>query len=222
MIDDGGDRTYKHHEQFQGESVEQLTPGVLRLERPNRKLVVMNTPDDIKVLDACLVETDTDTTEVVVVTAHPASAAGVYGDPEHTEMLVVSGRSPSSPDPLLGNEDARLMTTVVNRAELVGKPVKPAILLSDDPQAAVLLTTQVLGAQELILAHNGIEPCPLQLDRLVDRYREIMGNLRTPLTIRMIGSGLDECREIYGGTRIPPEARDDGEAARSLAGSGTD
>ena len=222
MIEDGGERTYKHHEQFQGESPERLTPETLNLQRPNRKLVVVNSLDDLKMLETCLVETDPDTTEIVVLAAHPPAAAGVYGDPEQTEIVIVSGRTPSDPHPLLGLEDANLMTAVVNRAELVGKPLKPAIILTDEPQTAVVRAAQSLRVQELIFGHSGTEAARLQLDRLVDRYRQIGGGRPSPLTVRVIGTNLDERREIDGGSRIPCAAADDGETARSLAGSGTD
>jgi amino acid transporter len=222
MVEDGVDRSYKHLEQFQGESPERLTPGALRLQLPDRKLVVVSSPDDLKMLEACLVETDPDTTEIVVLAAHPPAAAGVYGDPEHTEIVIVSGRIPSEPDPLLGLEDRKVMTAVVNRAELVGKPLKPAIILTDDPQTAMLRAAHALGVQELILGLSGTEASRLQLDRLVDRYRQIAGGRLSPLTVRVIGTNLDERREIDGGTRIPRVVEDDGETARSLAGSGTD
>ncbi len=222
MVEDGVDRSYKHLEQFQGESPERLTPGALRLQLPDRKLVVVSSPDDLKMLEACLVETDPDRTEIVVLAAHPPAAAGVYGDPEHTEIVIVSGRIPSEPDPLLGLEDRKVMTAVVNRAELVGKPLKPAIILTDDPQTAMLRAAHALGVQELILGLFGTEASRLQLDRLVDRYRQIAGGRLSPLTVRVIGTNLDERREIDGGTRIPRVVEDDGETARSLAGSGTD
>ena len=147
MVEDGVDRSYKHLEQFQGESPERLTPGALRLQLPDRKLVVVSSPDDLKMLEACLVETDPDTTEIVVLAAHPPAAAGVYGDPEHTEIVIVSGRIPSEPDPLLGLEDRKMMTAVVNRAELVGKPLKPAIILTDDPQTAMLRAATRWGSR---------------------------------------------------------------------------
>ena len=167
MVEDEVDRAHKHLEQFQGESPERLTPGDLRLQLPDRKLVVVSSPDDLKMLEACLVETDPDTTEIVILAAHPPAAAGVYGDPEHTEIAIVSGRIPSQPDPLLGLEDRKMMTAVVNRAELVGKPLKPAIILTDDPQTAMLRACACAGgpgADPWTLRHRGV-PTPARPPR---------------------------------------------------------
>jgi len=66
-----------------------------------------------------------------------------------------------------------------------------------------------------------IAEAPAQLDRFVARYRQIAGVRRSPLTVRVIRTNLDERREIDGEIGIL-RADDDGEMARSLAGSVTD
>ena len=215
------DPDHKHMEQFRGESVEQLTPGALGLRLPYRKLVVVSSADDLKMLETCLAETDSDTTEVVVVAAHLPAASGRYGDPEHTEIITVSGRT-SVPEPLLGLEDQRLMTAVVNRAELAGKPLKTAILLTDNPRTAVLRAVQALEVQELLVGHTEAGSSRSQLDRLANNYRQTVRLRQAPLTVRLIGLDVDERREIDGGTHIPHVTDDDGETARTLAGSGMD
>ncbi len=149
--ENGEGRTHKHLEQFQGEAIPRLTRQALGLERPGCKLVAVYSPDDLAALEACLDETNTDTADIVVVAAHPADASGAYGDPEHTESVMVSGRTPPEPEPPFGVVDRALMTAVVTRAELAGKPLVPVIILTDDPRSAVLRAAHDLGAGELIL-----------------------------------------------------------------------
>jgi len=102
-----------------------------------------------------------------------------------------------------------------------GKPLKPAIILTDQPQTAVLRAAHALGVQELILGCSDPDTPQVQLDRFVARYRQIAGVRRSPLTVRVIRTNLDERREIDGEIGIL-RADDDGEMARSLAGSVTD
>ena len=137
-------------------------------------------------------------------------------------IVIVSGRTPSEPGPPLGLEDRKLMTSVVNRAELVGKPLKPGIILTDEPQTVVLQAAHALGVQELILGRSGTDASQVQLDRFVAHDRKIAEGQWSPPTVHVIGTNLDERRKIDGGIRIPRAAGDDGETARSLAGSGTD
>src|SRR5262249_3478110 len=86
-------------EEFKVHPAEGLGPEVLGLERPNRKVVWVERPDEIRALETCLVETDPAGTEVVVAAAHPPTAAGSYGEPEHTETVVAAARTPDLPDP---------------------------------------------------------------------------------------------------------------------------
>jgi amino acid transporter len=218
-----GGRDHEHLEQFEVAVAEEITPQALGLDRPYRKVVSAGICGGLKVLETCLLETDPDTTDIVVVTAHSAPAAGSYGDPKHTEFIDAA-RTADPPDPPLGYADRKLMTAVVNRSELAGKPVKPIVILTDDPQAALLGVVRAVGAEELLLgpAASAAEPIEDQLDRLVESWREHAdGQHPLRLTIRLIAQNRDERRDIGGGSSIP-RAADDREAAGALAGSGTD
>ncbi len=207
-----GDPGHEHMEQFKTRSVEGLTPEALDLKRPHRKLVSVRSADDLSMLARCLVETDPDTTEIVVVAAH----APPPGDPESTEVVDASARKPE-PDSRLTDEDRRLMTAVVNRAELAGKAVRPVVILTDDPLGAVVQAARALGAAELILGPSDSEPDADQLDRVASRWIEPDGARPAPLTVRVIGEDSDARRDIAGGGQITPGPDDDGETARSLA-----
>jgi amino acid transporter len=208
-------------EQFEVERALGLSPEALGLDRPYRKVVSVATPDDLKALEVALLETDPTNTEVVVVTGHTPQEAGAYGDPEQTEVLFAAARAPEAPDPPLGDRDRKLMTIVVNRSELAGKPVKAVVILTADPETALLRAVRAIGAEELLLCPSAAESCDSSLDRLVARWTAEADGQPPRLTIRRIARHCDERRDLQGGSRIP-RAPDDGETARALAGSATD
>ncbi len=210
-----GDEEHEHLEQFKTKAVEGLTPDELERGRPHRKLVAILAAGDLSMLEKCLVETDPDTTEVVVVAAH----APPPGDPEATESADAAARPPE-PDLKLAEEDRRLMTAVVNRSELAGKPLRPVVILADDPIGAIVQAARALGVTELILGRSDAEPDAARLDRVASLWAEADGAGPNPLTIRVIGRDSDASRDIAGGSRIPP-CPEDGDTARSLAESGS-
>jgi amino acid transporter len=217
----GHEQEHEHLEQFEVSVADDITPEALELDQPYRKVVAVRINGDLKMLETCLLETDPDSTGIVVVAAHNASEAGSYGDPEQTEVLDAPRTAADEPDPPLGHADRKLMTAVVNRSELAGKPVKPIVILTDDPQAALLRAVRAVGAEELFLGPSPTESPEALLDRLVGCFREGADGQPPRLTIRLIAQDRDEQRDIGGGSRIP-HAADDGETAQALAGSGTD
>jgi amino acid transporter len=218
----GGRRGHEKLDQFDVVLAEPLTAQALSLHHPDRVVVSLGISGDLKALETCLVETDPGVAEVVVVVSHTPPEAGAYGDPEQNAVVIAAGRASDLPDPPLGHEDQKLMTAVVNRAEVAGKPVKPVVILAEDPQAAMLRAVRAVGAKELLLGPSGPESPAAQLDRLVALWREDADGQPNRLTIRMIAQGQDHRRDIEGGSSIAKAADDDGETARVLAGSGTD
>jgi hypothetical protein len=218
----GGLHGHEKLDQFDVVLAEALTAQALGLHHPDRKVVSLGISGDLKALETCLVETDPGVAEVVVVVSHTPREAGAYGDPEQNAVVIAAGRASDLPDPPLGHEDRKLMTAVVNRAEVAGKPVKPVVILTEDPQTAMLRAVRAVGAKELLLGPSGPESPAAQLDRLVALWREDADGQPHRLTIRMIVQGQDLRRDIEGGSSIAKAADDDGETARVLAGSGTD
>ena len=155
----------------------------------------------------------------MVVASHTPPEAGAYGDPGHDEIILAVPRTAGAPDPPLGHEDRKLMTAVVNRAEVAGKPVKPAVILTDDPQSAQLRAVRAVGAGTAPCT-SGPEPPDAQLDRLVASWNEQADGQVSRLTIRLIAEGRDERRKIGGGSRIPIAADDDGETVADAGGIG--
>ena len=213
----------EHLEEFKAHPAEGLGPEILGLERPSRKVVWVERPDEIRVLETCLVEIDSTSTDVAVAAAHAPTAAGTYGDPEHTEAMVAAARAPDLPDPPLGQEDRKLMTVVLHKCEVAGKPARPVVILSEDPEAALLRGVRDVGAEELLIGPSDAGSPAERLDRLAARWREMTGTPEARLTIRLIASGHEERRDLGGGSRIPrADDGDDGETARALAGETAD
>ena len=135
---DGKPRKHEHLEQFDADRAEEVNPETLSLERPYRRVVALESSAHLDALEVCLVETDPANTELVVVVVHPPETAGVYGEPAHTDIVYASGCGTDVPDPPLGQQDRQLMTAVVRQSELAGKPVKPVVVLTRDPRAALM------------------------------------------------------------------------------------
>jgi hypothetical protein len=117
----------------------------------------------------------------------------------------------------IGDKDSKLITAVVNRAELTGKPVKPVVILTDESLTALLRATKDVGATELILGNDRTDTPEAQLDKSVALWQALFNDPPTRLTVRVIGKDLDHRRDIAGGSQIPLAADDGGETARSLA-----
>jgi len=65
-----GAAAHKHLEQFNQLTAETLSPATLGLAKPYRKLVAIRSTQNLFMLEQALAETDPDTTDVVVMTAH--------------------------------------------------------------------------------------------------------------------------------------------------------
>jgi amino acid transporter len=207
-----------HLEEFKAQLAERLSPGILGLERPYRKVVWVERPDRTEALETCLVETDPTTTDIVVVAAHTPPAAGTYGDPQQVAIVDVNAGPTDVPDPPLGRADVESMTAVVHKSEVAGKPVKPVVILANDPKLALLGAVRDVGVEELLVGAPDVGSLDERIDRLEARWREITGGSRAPLTIRLIANDREERRDLEGGSRVPRAADDHGETARALEG----
>ena len=192
---------HEHLEQFNQGTAEELTGDSLDLVKPYRKLVAIRSPYNLSMLEKCLAETDPDTTEVVVMTAHvvPAMVSGTDAPPAITEA------------------DRALLTAVVNLAEHAGKPVKPLIVPTNNPMYALTRTAHTVGAQELIMGLSNKYDPDVQLDQVALYWLNICGDNELPLTVRVLGQGRDVRLDIAGGSQIPRLGERDAAAAKTLA-----
>ena len=218
---DQGKREVGHKEQFTVAYPEAVTAGSLGLELPHRKVVALGSVEDLELLDRCLVESDPATTEIVVIVAHPARAAGAYGEPDRTIVALVAGGIGLAPSSPLGDNDRSLMTAVVNRSELAGKPVRPVVIMTDAPLADLVRAARALGAHELFLGGPGGEEAGLRLRQAEALWCAGDDGQPSSLTIR-VGPGPAGRRDLGGGSEIPRTADGSRETARTLAGAGVE
>ncbi len=192
---------HEHLEQFNQGTAEELTSDSLDLTKPYRKLVAIRSPYNLSMLEKCLAETDPETTEVVVMTAHviPAMVSGADAPPAITEA------------------DRALLTAVVNLAEHAGKPVKPLIVPTNNPMYALTRTAHTVGAQELIMGLSNKYDPEVQLDQVALYWLNICGDHELPLTVRVLGQGRDVRLDLAGGSKIPRIGERDAAAAKTLA-----
>jgi amino acid transporter/nucleotide-binding universal stress UspA family protein len=190
---------HEHLEQFNQQQTDQLTVQSLRLTKPYRKLVAIRSPHNLGMLERCLVDTDPETTEVVVMTASVVpQGSGDY-------------------DPTITEQDRQLLTAVVNLAEHAGKPVKPVIVPTNEPFYAMTQTAKTIGAQELIMGPSNKYHPEDQLDQVALYWLNVCGAKPEPLSIRVLGKDRDARLDIAGGSQIPKIGAAAPESARILA-----
>ena len=192
-------KQHEHLEQFNEEQADQLSIDSLHLSKPYRKLVAIRSPYNLGMLERCLAETDPETTEVVVMTA--------------------SVIPPGSGDlkPMITDNDRQLLTAVVNLAEHAGKPVRPAIVPTNEPFFAMTLTAKTIGAQELIMGPSNKYRPEDQLDVVALYWMKVCDAKPEPLSIRVLGKDRDVRLDIAGGSQIPKAGAAAAETAHLLA-----
>ncbi|MEN6449086.1 MAG: amino acid permease [Thermoguttaceae bacterium] len=181
-----GQAAHKHIEQFNQRTIDQVTPQLLSLNKPYRKLVAIRSTQNLFMLERALAETDPETTDMAVMTAQVAGR----GD-----------ASQSGPD--LDEYNRRLMTAVVERAEKAGKHVLPLILRTNSPLFAIVQTARELQVQELVLGASNIHTADAQMEQIAFYWIDIHGGEPKPLTVRILSRSRDLYFDIAGGNRIP-------------------
>jgi hypothetical protein len=182
-------RKGKHHEhleQFNQQATDAITPAVLGLRRPYRRLVAIRSPQNLQMLDKTLAGTDPATTDVIVMTA---------------KLTPVGDQA--IPGPALDDYDQHLMTAVVQHAEKTGKQVKPLIVPTNNPLYAVIRTAKDLCVQELTVGASNKYTADEQLDQIAFYWLSMHDGEPAPLTVRLFGKERDVHLDLAGGNRIP-------------------
>ncbi len=168
-------------ERFNVETTEQFTPESLQLTRTDRTVVGIRSDASLDMLRRYLAEVDPEKTDVVAV------AADVV--PRHS----------SAPMPGLSELDQALLTRVVTLAEEVGKPVHPVVVPTDDPFEALARIARAVAARELILGTSGRLATEALFDRVARAWEGGGGTNPGRLTVRVLGEGRDDRRELGDG-----------------------
>ena len=171
-----------HLEEFNVESVDQFAVEHLKLTKPDRVLVGIRSADSIDMLKTYLNEVDPEKTDVVVVAA----------DVVRRRMSL-----PASEQQLSG-EDQRLLTSVVHMAELVGKPVIPLVVSTDDPFDALTRIARAIDARELIVGPSHQQSTDRLFERVEHPWKaEAGGNGKDrSIVVRILSDGKDNTRTL--------------------------
>ncbi len=198
-----GEASHLHLEQFNQRAINELAPTLVGLTKPYRKLVAIRSPQNLFMLEKALFETDPETTDVVVMTAHvtPRGDAAV-----------------ATID--LDQYDRGLMTAVVTRAEKAGKHVQPLIVRTNNPLFAVIQTAKELSVQELILGASNIYTADEQIGQIALYWINLHEGEPTPLTVRILSRHRDLTFDLAGGSRIPKIGERRARSAAELRAAG--
>ncbi len=181
-----GQAAHQHLEQFNQRSIDDLAPVQLGLTKTFRKLVAIRSTQNLFMLEKALAETDPETTDVAVMTAHVTHRGDLSSAPSD-----------------LDHYDRELMTAVVDRAEKAGKHVQPLIVRTNNPLFAVIQTAKEIQAQEVILGASNVYTADEQLGQIALYWINLHGGEPAPLTIRILSRHRDLTFDLAGGNRIP-------------------
>jgi amino acid transporter/nucleotide-binding universal stress UspA family protein len=187
----------EHIEHFNEQTAPEITTTALNLTKKYRRLVAIRSPWNLFMLEKTLRRTDPATTDVIVMTAKilPTGDHGADG----TQM---------------DSYEQQLMTTVVDRAEKIGKEVKLLVVPTNNPLHAVLKTAQELGAQEIVVGASNKFTAEEQLDQIAFYWINLHDGQPAPMTVRILSKDRDITFDLEGGNRIPDISE---RQARSIA-----
>ncbi len=178
---------HAHLEQFNQQVLPEIKTESLGLTKPYRKLVAIRSPHNLFMLEKALAENDPNTTDVVVMTAKMIVPGGETG----------IGRLD------LDTYDQQLMTAVVERAEKVGKKVRPLIVPTNSPLHAILRVAKEIQAQEVVVGASNKFTAEEQLDQISFYWISLHDGRPPGLTVRVLSRDRDVYFDLEGGNRIP-------------------
>jgi hypothetical protein len=184
-----GTEHHEHIEQFNRETVQEVSKAGLGLTRPYCKLVAIRSPHNLFMLDKALADTDPQTTDVVVMTAK------------------VEAQGADMPTTLqLDTYDQQLLTAVVNHGEKLGKSVTPMLVPTNNALHAVLNTAKELPAQEILVGASNKYTAEEQLDQIAFYWINLHGGSPQGLTVHVVSQDRTVSFDLDGGNRIPKAA----------------
>jgi nucleotide-binding universal stress UspA family protein len=193
---------HRHLEQFNRLTAEEFDPAMLSLTKRYRKLVAIRSSQNLFMLEKTLLETDPETTDVVVMTAKYVPAGNMTVEQHDFDHY-----------------DQELMTAVVTCAEKIGKQVRPLIIPTNNPLFAVVNTARAIGAQELIMGASNKYTADEQLEQIAFYWMNVDGG-QVPLTARLLSRQRDVYLDIAGGNRIPKISERQARSVEELRSAG--
>ena len=170
-----------HPEEFNIESVEKFAVDHLKLTKSDRVLVGIRSTESLDMLKTYLGEVDPEKTDVVVVAAD------------------VIRRRMSLPAKELSGDDETLLTKVVHMAELIGKPVIPLVVSTDNPFQTLTQIARDIHARELVVGPSHRHSTDQLFQQISHPWQAKPGDqgAKPPqITIRILGPGEDDRRTL--------------------------
>ena len=181
--------TTEHLDEFNEMIADSVTPGMLHLTHPYKKVVALRSVTHLDPLERVLAESDPETTDIVTLTVNVRPAGGVYSEPVKISIY-----------------DQQLMNAIEKRVEEAGKTVVPIVVSTNDPIHAIMQTVQSVGAQELLLGVSEKYTPSQQFDLCSHHWEQLHSGNPAPLTIRIVGAKHDYYADLGGGSRVPSVA----------------
>ncbi len=198
-----GAAAHHHLEQFNRRTTDDFDPDMLGLTKPYRKLVAIRSSQNLFMLEKALLEADPETTDIVVMTAKLVSADKMTVEQQDFDYY-----------------DQELMTSVVSRAETIGKQVKPLIMPTNNPLFAVVNTARLLRVQELIMGASNKYTADEQLEQIAFYWMNVDSGKMAPLTVRLLSRHRDVYLDLGGGNRIPKISERQAKSVEELRSAG--
>jgi nucleotide-binding universal stress UspA family protein len=198
-----GAAAHRHLEQFNRRTTDDFDPDMLALSKPYRKLVAIRSSQNLFMLEKALLEADPETTDIIVMTAKLVSADKMTVEQQDFDYY-----------------DQELMTSVVSRAEKIGKQVKPLIMPTNNPLFAVVNTARLLRAQELIMGASNKYTADEQLEQIAFYWMNVDSGTMAPLTVRLLSRHRDVYLDLGGGNRIPKISERQAKSIEELRSAG--
>src|ERR1051325_4918056 len=95
------------------------------------------------------------------------------------------------------------MTAVVQKAEQVGKHVKPLIIPTNKPLFAILKTAVDLKVHELVVGGSNVYTADEQMEQMSFYWITLNQGQMEPLTVKILTRDREVQFDLGGGHRIP-------------------
>jgi nucleotide-binding universal stress UspA family protein len=154
-------------------------------------------------LDRALADTDPKLTDVIVMTAK-----------------MIADNSYGGPAGELDPYDQELMTAVVQKAEQVGKQVKPLIIPTNKPLYAILKTAADLQVHELVAGGSNIYTADEQMEQMSFYWITLHHGQMAPLTVKIFTRDREVQFDLGGGHRIPKPGESQARSVAELRDAG--
>ncbi len=166
-------------EHFNLEDEAAITPELIGSELNDRVMVAVRDPNNLNHLKKIINETDTDTTEIIVMIAR------VFRDKMNTEVK----------NELEGDE-LHLFSEVVNVAEKIGKPVIPVVIPTNNAFFSIMNVAHSLNVREVVIGLSAKYKPDIQLQQLALIWGTVHSDENTHVRVRIITENIEHTIDL--------------------------